>query len=759
MLVMYFLLVAAIFVTLLPSGAKSNDKEVFDTLKSVTITSSSKQPFAIEKIASPVSTIFLKDIEQRGLRSPKYFSSIIPNLFIPDYGSSMTSTIYIRGFGSRIDNPVMGLYIDDIPVLDKNNYDFDLSDIKRADFFHGPQGTLYGSNSMCGMLSLTTLSPADVSGSRIRIEYGSGNDILLKGSTYKGNVGITASYRHSDGFYKNTYNGKDCDGYDGLSFRFKYLKKINDRLSLENILSASALKQGGYPYRQFVTGNEYEGKGEEAYGGYLLPINYNDTCSYRRFNLTEGLKVNYKSHNLDINTITSIQLLSDKMHMDQDFTDASMFTLMQKQNEQAVTQETIIKPVIHPEWWNSQSGFFGSFKHNKITGPVRFKKDGIQTLILDNANANIPESIGQLAISDNNFLISSVFGINTCDLALYHESYFTFGKWLLTAGLRVDYEYGHMSYDCGGTIHYKFMPIMTEFKPFDTIYNGDISNSYLQLVPKVSALYDFGKGLKAFGIISNGYKSGGFNTQIFSDILQSRMMNGLMSDLGVYLDNAGDMTAKSTTYKPETNINYEVGIKYSRYFGATRKLDISASAFRIDAKNQQITIFPPGKSTGRMMANAGKSMSCGTEAEIKYTYGGFTANASYGFTDASFTEYNDGNEDYKGKTVPYSPENTLYIRGSYRYSLKGHRLHSICIGGDYNGAGRIQWNTSNTISQPFYGLLGTDISFSFGKYELYARADNLTDKDYDTFYFKSVGKEFFERGKPFRFTIGFYFDI
>ena len=67
----------------------------------------------------------------------------------------MTSSIYLRGFGSRMDNPVLGLYIDDIPVLDKNAYDFDWLDIRSAELYRGPQGTLYGRNAMCGVLSLS----------------------------------------------------------------------------------------------------------------------------------------------------------------------------------------------------------------------------------------------------------------------------------------------------------------------------------------------------------------------------------------------------------------------------------------------------------------------------------------------------------------------------------------------------------------------------------------------------------------------------
>ena len=135
------------------------EKVILDTLSESVLVTSFKQSAPVERLASPVSSVYLKDMENRGLKSPKDLSSIIPNLHIPDYGSAMTSTIYLRGFGSRIDNPVIGLYIDDVPVLNKNSYDLELLDIRRADLIRGPQGTLYGRNSLCGVLSLTTISP------------------------------------------------------------------------------------------------------------------------------------------------------------------------------------------------------------------------------------------------------------------------------------------------------------------------------------------------------------------------------------------------------------------------------------------------------------------------------------------------------------------------------------------------------------------------------------------------------------------------
>ena len=147
---------------------------ITDTLSESVLVTSYKQVLPMERIASPVSEIGMAELDSRGISDIKKLSSVVPNLHIPDYGSSMTSSIYLRGFGSRIDNPVVGMYVDDIPVMNKNAYDMELADISSAVLLRGPQSTLYGRNSMCGVLSLETFSPENFHGNRLAVEYGNG---------------------------------------------------------------------------------------------------------------------------------------------------------------------------------------------------------------------------------------------------------------------------------------------------------------------------------------------------------------------------------------------------------------------------------------------------------------------------------------------------------------------------------------------------------------------------------------------------------
>lgn len=720
--------------------------QVRDTISGSVVTSSVKRASFVSDIPG-VSTFLMRRIEERGIASPKNLSAVVPGLNIPDYGTSMTSTIYVRGLGSRMDNPVIGLYVDDVPIIDKNCYDFLFTDIRRIDFLHGPQGTLYGRNSMLGVLSVETLSPTAYQGTRGIIEYGSASTLSAKLSAYKGRFGFTAAYGHTDGFFINEYDGSRCGLSDSFSARARFVGGVG-RASLDNILTVSYIDQTGYPYRKLMAGE-------------LLPVDYNDKSGYRRFFLMDGFRLKTEWRNWKISSVTSFQTLFDSMDMDQDFTPKSMFTLNQIQEQVAFTQEFIFKPKTHTVWWDSQTGLFAMVKLNKMSAPVRFLKDGIKSLILDNANSGIPQELGRLNIQEENFLIYSDFDIALGNVAAYHESYFNTGRWTFTAGLRLDFEASRMRYDSGSDIHFIVSPAMSEYIPFSTKIDGTETVRYAQLQPKLSVSYDAtsermrskGLNMSLLASVSEGYRSGGFNTQIFSDVLQRKMMLGMMESLGVHLDGKGDLSTDGLTYKPEICLNYEIGGKF-RMRSAGHILESFFTAYRVDCRNQQMTVFPYGNGTGRMMANAGRSRSLGVEAEASWMWKGLSVSFAGSLMDARFVDYDDGRNDWSGDRIPYSPESTLYLRCGYKFLTRGRFLRSVSLNADINRSGRIYWNEAGDISQSPYSLIGADVRLTTSKAELWLRGQNLTGTEHSVFYFKSVGNSFFQAGKPRRFTIG-----
>lgn len=695
------------------------------------VTVAVKQERKLDDLPSPSTFIGRKEMAEYGVINPKSAVMPVPLLHLPDYGASLTSTIYMRGLGSRMDNPVLGLYMDDFPVLDKNAYDFDYLDMASVSLLRGPQGTLYGRNAMCGVLSLRTLGPDDEKGFRASLEYGSSNAVRTSASWYGKHHVLSAGFRHTDGYFTNSHKNALCDPFNGGMLRWKWEKAVTENVYLSHLLQASLSSEGGFAYGAWKEGVQH------------LP-DYNDEAGYKRLLVLDGFKARIRQEKVVLDAMVSAQVLWDDMKMDQDYTPASVFTLEQRQLSGALTAELIARPSRQMDHWKPVTGFFGFFKGNRMLAPVHFKRDGIQSLILGNANANIPDDIGYLDIPDDSFPVNSRFGILSWNAALYHESVLVAGNWQFTLGVRLDYEGAWMAYDCTSALHYQFFPTMQAPKGYEDSYEGTLDHHYWELLPKVAVLYDGWKKVKLFASLAKGYRAGGFNTQIFSDILQNRMMNGLMADLGVYLDRpAVSVGAGNTEYKPEEAWNVEAGIRIRP--GRSFRADVSA--FVIDAVNQQLTVFPPGLSTGRMMTNAGRSLSYGVEAEADWTPGKFHGHLSYGWNRARFTEYSDGNKDYAGMRIPYSPEHTLFVSASYK-------LGKVELGAHVRGVGPIAWNEANTLEEPFYLTLGAQAVLSLDRMSLYVRGENLTGTCYHTFYFKSMGNEFFQLSKPRLLSIG-----
>ncbi|MBR1869604.1 MAG: TonB-dependent receptor [Bacteroidales bacterium] len=684
------------------------------------------------KAASPLSSIM---VAESGVRDQAGLSSRIPGLHIPQYGASLTSTIYMRGFGSRMDNPVLGLYLDGIPVLDKNAYDIDYMDIRKAVMLRGPQGTLYGRNSLGGVLSLQTASPGSEPLSGISLEYGTARSAIARLSVSRGDHRLSASFRHTDGYFPNLYTSRMCDPFNGGQLRWRWVPSPGAEIQFDHVLQAAFSREGGFAYGRFD-------------GSSISPVNYNGEGSYSRLAVLDGSRVGYRGDKIRMDASASVQLLFDDMKMDQDYSPEDIFDLRQRQRSGAFTAEALFRPAEESGSWHPVTGVFIFGQYKDIHAPVHFKRDGIQSLILDNANAHIPPEIGYLAIPDSEFPVLSDFGILTLGAAVFHESVFRLGNWTLTAGLRVDGEFASMRYDCSSSLHYRFVPTMAAARPFALTYEGDEGHSHLVLLPRLSAGYDISEALMLYATVSRGLRAGGFNTQIFSDILQVRMMDGMMKELGVYLDSSSSsIGADATEYRPEKAWNMESGLRFRG-----EKLSIEASVYRMEGYDQQLTFFPPGKSTGRMMANAARSRSTGAETELHYDNGRFRSSLAYAFCDARFVRYESSGQDYSGNRVPYIPAHTVFASISVHEPLRG----SCAVEAELHpqGAGGLFWNEENTRREGFHFAPGTRLSITVPRAEFYLSGERLAVKQYPVFYFKSVGREFFALSRPAAIAFG-----
>ncbi len=689
--------------------------------------------FKNKAIAS--TTLGKKDIERYHIYSFKDASSMVPNLYIPNYGSRMTSSIYVRGQGTRIDQPVVGMNIDNVPLLTKENYDLDLLDIERIEVLRGPQSALFGRNTMAGVINITTLSPFNYQGSRALISYSRGNTYRIGLSTYQllnDDLGMSAaaSYSSTDGFFDNSYNGYDLDWEKAGEGRAKLQWKPRSDLRIDNVLSFSISRQGGYPYESAERGE----------------INYNDTCFYRRTSVSDGVTVELSRERYTMTSITTYQYLDDNMTLDQDFLPESYFTLTQKRREHAVTHDLMFKSAgDKPYSW--LTGFFGFYKRTSMDAPVTFKDYGIANLIeyyRNQANPHYP-----ISWDTRQFVLNSEFKTHNFGLALYHQSTYKLGRWTFAAALRLDFEYNRLNYVSWCNTGYNTYNVAdgTLYRHDEVNINdpGHQTQTFLQLLPKVSISYNFDtpQPISAFISAAKGYKAGGFNTQMFSDVLQQRLMNymGLGSSYNV---------EDIISYKPETNWTVEAGV-HAECFNGRIRTDVSA--FYIHTTDQQLTMFPDGTTTGRIMTNAGKSRSYGAEVTIKAVpIDQLSVSVSYGFTNAKFIEFNNGRENYSGNFIPYAPKNTIFAAVNYVLPVNRSWLNNVTLDAHMRAVGDIYWNETNDEKQSIYCLPGASVTFNQRHYSLSLWGENLSDTDYRTFYFVSIGNAFFQRGKPL--TIG-----
>lgn len=710
-------------------------KEGPDTLAlgEVNVTSI-KQARSLLRQPVTVTTLRQAEIERFSLTGIKGMTDIAPNFFMPDYGSKMTSSVYVRGIGARIDQGAIGLNVDNIPYLNKNTFDFEASDIERIEVLRGPQSILFGRNTIAGLINIYTLSPMTFQGVRGVAEAATHGNYRVGLSGYhrfspKVGTSLGALFSYRRGYFTNMNDGERADGERNFSARWKSVYRPLPSLTIENTATAGHTRQNGYPYSHSETGR----------------IDYNDTCFYRRTTFTDGLTVTWGNDHLTLASITGFQYLSDNMTLDQDFLPLSYFTLTQKQHDRSLTQDIVARGRSGAYSWIG--GIFGFLRHADISAPVTFGDDGINSLILGGVNSMLPPGMELRYDGGSSLLLGSSFIHPVKGIALYHQSSLDLSRFTLALGMRLDYEHTALTYnsqcDAGFTMWNTRnpsapFPMATQEISIDD--KARLSRHFTQLLPKASITYNLPHSA-IFVSLSKGYKAGGYNTQMFSDFLQQRMMEemGRPADYDV---------AKMVTYKPEISWNYEAGGHFSVDHG---RVYSSFALFLIDCRDQQITMFPDGTTTGRVMVNAGRTRSFGGEFTFNYTpVPSWIFNLSYGYTNATFRRFSDGINSYKGNHVPYAPSNTLFLSATYRRDLKGNLLKAVSLTADMRGSGRIYWDEANSLSQPFYCEAGATLRLHLPCGTLDFWGKNLTSTHFTTFHFESMGNTFFQRGLPAR---------
>ena len=775
----------ALTVSLLTAGnilAEEADTLKVVDIEEVLVIAAPKENRKLREQPAAVTLLSQQDMQAAQVNSIKNLTSLVPNMFIPDYGSRLTSAVYIRGIGSRINTPSVGLYVDNIPYIDKSAFDFNYSDVERIDVLRGPQGTLYGRNAMGGLVKIHTKSPFTYQGTDFRMGAGTHNAYNTSLTHYhriseRFAFSTGGFYDYQGGFFRNAArNNEKADKGQSAGGRFRGIYLPSENWKVDLSLSYEYSDQGGYPY--FYMGNLNPDKQDEQLRPFVGKISNNEASSYYRNLMNAGLNLEYQARDFTLSAVTGYQFLKDRMFMDQDFTPADIFNIEQKQKMNTVSEEVILKSRPNRRWqWTS--GAFGFYQWLHTDGPVVFHKEGINQVMEGNVNnvfdalADKSPMIPQMHLDINNesLRVGGSFDTPTLSGALFHQSTFNdlFVKGLsATVGLRLDYEKIWMDYNSvADPTNFDFSlkmataprPIVSTGLEGNAAYIGKESADYVQLLPKFALQYEWKKGNNVYATAARGYRSGGYNIQMFSDlitgVLRNSMMDAIAADpkfssmAGMIKKMKGELpeVSEATRYRPEYTWNYEIGTHLTFWEG---RLLADVSAFYMDTRDQQISKFAES-GLGRVTVNAGKSRSYGAEASLRAALtDDLTLNACYGYTYAVFKDYATSDQlNYKGNYVPFVPKHTLNVGGQYIFRIHpGHWLDRIQLNANYTGAGRIYWTEENTVSQAFYGTLNGRVSFQKGNGQIDFWVRNALDKDYAAFYFERMGNGFMQKGRP-----------
>ena len=767
-------------------SALSDSSKVFD-IDEVVVVSQPKEVLRLRQQALSSTSLSSSLMKKMGVSDLRDLSQFVPNFVMPNYGSRLSSSVYVRGIGSRVNSPAIGLYLDGIPVMSKSAFNLHNYQLSRVDVLRGPQGTLYGQNTEGGLVKMYSRNPFDYQGTDVRLSYGSKYFRNVEAAHYqKFNEHIALSlagfYEGQNGFFRNTHTGDRSDQYNEAGGKMLLKTRFDSGWKMDVLANYQYVAQNGFPY----------GKLDLETGKADLPAS-TFPGTYRRNNLITGLKFGYTGNGYDFTSVSSYQYIKDRMLMDQDYLSADYMHILQEQLQNSFTQELSLKSnqAVGGFWHWTVGGFF-SKQWLKTNGPVFF--DDAMTAPIGNAiqkqmytaihasmvkkmmAQGMPEVAAKAAASA---AIEKAGGISMTvsmgapglyhtpqtNLGFYHESNFDITSRLVaTLGLRYDYLHTGIHYESSA-----YMAMTANMMGQKATYtlrsalNEKTNDDYNQFLPKLGLTYRLdNQQSNIYATISKGYRAGGYNIQMFSDILQTELnanrQQALRGDYDVpHTAEDYEKVNQTISYKPEVSWNYEVGSHLNLFNHA---LHLDFSAFYMKVKNQQLSVMAGNYGFGRMMVNAGKSHSCGIEAALRgqLANGNIDWMLNYGYTHAVFDEYTDGEGEkavsYKDKKVPYVPMHTLSAMADYRIAFNSNLLRNMVFGVNVNMQGKTYWDNGNTYSQDIYAVLGGHIAFDFGIMQLNIWGKNLTDTNYNTFAVDNAAtgkREYFaQRGNPFQ---------
>ena len=527
-----------------------------------------------------------------------------PNLLITNQNSgAAAANLSIRGLTyadiEKSQEPTVGVVVDGVFIGTSTGQFFDFFDIEQIEVLRGPQGTLFGRNTIGGVINIKRTRPTGEVGGKMEVSYGRWNTLatraVLNTPVIPGLLSAKAFYFHneSDGYYHNAYQNKrggmsNNDNF-GASFLFApegsgfdallTLEKQNQEFDpvVSNLTNSSELFCGYIAAEQCNRNNT-----KDLYTIFTLPA----LSQYSAPAAT--LEMNYDLGGIALTSVTGFRKSRENQTQDFDGSTTDLYYVRRQQKYRQFSQEL------------RGAGKFGD-NFDYVVGAYYFKS---RYMLLQHTRL-----FGVVA-GPNSINIDPVdFDTNPQLVHGRTTSYAFFGdfnwefmdRWRLSFGGRYthDKKYLDNGFGTGET--------------FGLIGAG--SGTFEKFTPKVGVDFRPDPNTMFYASWSRGYRSGGFSPR------------------------AATAEAASTPYQPETVDTFEVGTKLDL---VDRKVQLNLAAFYSKYKDLQQNTTIPGGPTGNqtITTNVGSAIIKGFEGDFTVRpVDGLKLTGSFGYLDNNLKNF------------------------------------------------------------------------------------------------------------------------
>lgn len=625
-------------------GAVSSAVPAYAQIDDEIVVTAQRRVQNIQDVPIAVTAVSGEYLEDIGAIDITDVQKITPNATIEvARGSNSTLIAFIRGVGQQDPlwgfEPGVGIYVDDVYVARPQGSVLDIFDVERVEVLRGPQGTLYGRNTIGGAVKYVTKGlDMDDSHLKARINVGSYKQIdgILSGSIPVSDTfalgGAVAKYTR-DGFGKNLNTGAEHYDKDILAARISAewapTDAFNLRIAADMSEDNSNAKHGhrllpsadaAFP----VTNDEYDTR---------AGLGDDNSVETRGVSMTASWDVNEA---VTLKSITAYREGETITPIDFDALPQPDFDVPAEYQDDQFSQEF---QLLYSS--GRLSGVAGLYY---LDGSASGDFDVILSalgLTIYQAGDQTKENLS--AYADFTYDITDRLGVSLG--ARYTED-----KTVADVTREVWLGLGSGSFDPANTT--------SLFLATQTGYTG-LERKDSEFTPRVALNYKLTDNTNIYGSFSQGFKAGGFDPRARADL----------DPLGLSREGFG----------PETVDSYEIGLKGN---AADNRLTYSIAAFVADYKDQQITV-QEGVDTDNdnvndtfvsSVFNAGQSKYKGIELEgaLKLS-DNFTVTAMAGYIDAEIEEIISAGTNIADLfTTQNTPEITTRFGFAYTHDLESN---------------------------------------------------------------------------------------